>query len=47
MVWPFRAVMLIDIVIFTIQIVAEIIKRVGAIVGRPIATAAVRDDHGV
>ena len=34
-VWPFRAVMLIGFVIFTIQIVAEIIKRIAAISGRP------------
>ena len=39
--------MLIGIAIFTIQIVAEIIKRVAAIAGRPITTAAVVDDHGV
>ena len=47
LVWPFRAVMLIGIAIFTIQILAEIIKRAAAIAGRPITTAAVVDDHGV
>lgn len=46
-VWPFRAVMLIGFAIFTIQIVAEIIKRIAAIAGRPITAAVAADDHGV
>src|SRR5262245_9222500 len=46
-VWPFRAVMLIGFVIFTIQIVAEIIKRIATIAGRPITAAAAADDHGI
>jgi TRAP-type mannitol/chloroaromatic compound transport system permease small subunit len=45
-VWPFRAVMLIGFLIFTAQILAEIIKRIAAISGRPL-TAAATDDHGV
>jgi TRAP-type mannitol/chloroaromatic compound transport system permease small subunit len=47
-VWPFRAVMLIGFVIFAIQIVAEIVKRIAAISGRPFdAPAVVIQDHGV
>ena len=47
-VWPFRAVMLLGFVIFTIQIVAEIIKRIAWIVGRPFdAPVVVPQDHGV
>jgi TRAP-type mannitol/chloroaromatic compound transport system permease small subunit len=46
-VWPFRAVMLIGFLMFAIQIVAEIIKRVMAIAGRPSHAAAAADDHAV
>jgi TRAP-type mannitol/chloroaromatic compound transport system permease small subunit len=47
-VWPFRGVLLIGFLIFTIQIVAEIIKRVAWIVGRPFdAPVVVPQDHGV
>ena len=47
-VWPFRAVMLVGFVIFTIQIVAEIVKRIAAIAGRPFdAPVVVPQDHGV
>src|SRR5262245_50784087 len=46
-VWPFRAVLLIGFLIFTIQIVAEIIKRIATIAGRPITAAAAADDHGI
>jgi TRAP-type mannitol/chloroaromatic compound transport system permease small subunit len=47
-VWPFRAVMLIGFLMFTIQIVAEIVKRIAALAGRPFdAPAVVTQDHGV
>ena len=46
-VWPFRAVMLVGFVIFTIQIVAEIVKRVAAIAGRPFDAPPSAQDHGV
>lgn len=47
-VWPFRAVMLIGFLIFTVQVVVEIIKRIAAIAGRPLdATVAEDDRHGV
>src|SRR5262245_39378332 len=47
-VWPFRAVLLLGFVIFTIQIVAEIIKRIAWIVGQPLdAPVVVPQDHGV
>ena len=49
-VWPFRAVMLIGFLIFTAQILAEIVKRIAAIAGQPFdarARAAVSEDHGV
>jgi TRAP-type mannitol/chloroaromatic compound transport system permease small subunit len=47
-VWPFRAMMLIGIVIFTIQIVAEIIKRIAWIAGRPFdVPVVVPHDQGV
>jgi TRAP-type mannitol/chloroaromatic compound transport system permease small subunit len=46
-VWPFRAVMVIGFAIFTFQIVAEIIKRIAVIAGRPLTAAGAADDHGV
>jgi TRAP-type mannitol/chloroaromatic compound transport system permease small subunit len=46
-VWPFRAVLLLGFVIFTIQIVAEIIKRAAWIVGRPIDAVVAAEDHAV
>lgn len=48
-VWPFRAVMFVGFVIFTIQIVAEIIKRIAWIIGRPFdaAVAEPQDHHAV
>ncbi|HJU30539.1 MAG TPA: TRAP transporter small permease subunit [Hyphomicrobiaceae bacterium] len=46
-VWPFRAVMLLGFVVFTLQIVAEILKRAAAIAGRPLTTAVTMDEHGV
>lgn len=47
-VWPFRAVMLIGFLMFTIQIVAEIVKRIAALAGRPFdVPAVVTQDHGV
>ena len=40
--------MLVGFVIFTIQIVAEIVKRIAAIAGRPFdAPVVVPQDHGV
>jgi TRAP-type mannitol/chloroaromatic compound transport system permease small subunit len=47
-VWPFRAVMLIGFLIFTVQVVAEIIKRIAVIRGQPFRAAMAEDDsHGV
>ena len=47
-VWPFRAVMLMGFLVFTVQILAEIVKRIAAIAGRPFdARAHAADDHGV
>jgi TRAP-type mannitol/chloroaromatic compound transport system permease small subunit len=47
-VWPFRAVMLIGFLIFTVQVVAEIIKRVAVIAGRRFDAVVAEDDsHGV
>lgn len=45
-VWPFRLVLFVGFLILTIQIVAEIIKRICALMGRPVD----RDtpvDHGM
>jgi TRAP-type mannitol/chloroaromatic compound transport system permease small subunit len=47
-VWPFRAVMLLGFLMFTVQILAEIVKRIAAIAGRPFdAPVVVPHDHGV
>lgn len=49
-VWPFKLILLVGLLIFTLQIVAEIIKRAASLAGQPIeAQSAPRDlsDHGV
>ena len=47
-VWPFKLVMLIGFAIFTLQIVAEIIKRVASLMGRPFDDRDETGDvHGV
>jgi TRAP-type mannitol/chloroaromatic compound transport system permease small subunit len=49
-VWPFKLILLVGFAIFTLQIVAEIIKRAASLAGRPIATQPVPQDltdHGV
>jgi TRAP-type mannitol/chloroaromatic compound transport system permease small subunit len=47
-VWPFRAVLLFGFVIFAVQIVAEIIKRIAWVAGRPInVPTAAPQDHAV
>jgi TRAP-type mannitol/chloroaromatic compound transport system permease small subunit len=45
-VWPFRLVLFVGFAILTIQIVAEIIKRIASLTGRSIEETAVHD-HGV
>jgi TRAP-type mannitol/chloroaromatic compound transport system permease small subunit len=45
-VWPFRVVLVLGFAMFTIQIFAEIIKRIAAIRGKPIDNSAT-GDHGV
>ena len=45
-VWPFRLTIFLGFLVFTIQIVAEIIKRAASIMGNPIDTA-IKTDHGV
>lgn len=45
-VWPFRLVMFFGFLIFTIQVFAEIIKRIAALAGRPIDDAKTAE-HGV
>jgi len=49
-VWPFKFILLVGFAIFTLQIVAEIIKRTASLAGRPIETQPVPKDlseHGV
>jgi len=47
-VWPFRAVLVIGFLMFAFQIVAEIIKRIAWIAGRPFdAPITAPQDHGV
>jgi TRAP-type mannitol/chloroaromatic compound transport system permease small subunit len=47
-VWPFKLVLLIGFSIFTLQIVAEIIKRLASLMGHPFdARDEVSDVHGV
>lgn len=45
-VWPFRLMLFFGFLMFTIQIVAEIIKRVASLSGHPIEDAKIAD-HGV
>jgi TRAP-type mannitol/chloroaromatic compound transport system permease small subunit len=47
-VWPFKLVLLVGFVIFTLQIVAEIIKRIASLVGSPLDEQhEATDAHGV
>ena len=49
-VWPFKFILLVGFVVFTLQIFAEIIKRAASLAGRPIETEGVPKDltdHGV
>jgi TRAP-type mannitol/chloroaromatic compound transport system permease small subunit len=49
-VWPFKFILLVGFAIFTLQILAEIMKRATSLVGRPIETLPVAQDlidHGV
>ena len=46
-VWPFEFVLFVGFAIFTLQIFAEIIKRIAWLLGRPIETRGVTTDHGV
>ncbi len=47
-VWPFKLVMLVGFAIFTVQIVAEIIKRAASLMGRPFdGRDEAGDVHGV
>ena len=45
-VWPFRVVLFFGFAIFTLQIVAEIIKRASGLTGHPIESST-SHDHGV
>ena len=47
--WPFKLVMLVGFAIFTVQIVAEIIKRIASLSGRPFEPPeeAADETHGV
>jgi TRAP-type mannitol/chloroaromatic compound transport system permease small subunit len=45
-VWPFRVVLVAGFAMFTIQIFAEVIKRIAAIAGKPIEANG-SGDHGV
>ncbi len=47
-VWPFKLVLLVGFAIFTLQIVAEIIKRIASLSGRPFEPPEeTTDAHGV
>lgn len=47
-VWPFKLILLVGFAIFTLQIVAEIIKRAASLMGRPFeAPEEASDVHGV
>jgi TRAP-type mannitol/chloroaromatic compound transport system permease small subunit len=48
-VWPFKAVLFAGFAIFTVQIAAEIVKRVAALSGRPVEPSEESADtsHGV
>ena len=45
-VWPFKMMLFVGFLLFTLQIVAEIIKRAASLAGRPIDTSRAAD-HGV
>jgi TRAP-type mannitol/chloroaromatic compound transport system permease small subunit len=45
-VWPFRLVLFVGFMMLTIQIIAEIVKRVLSLAGKPVETK-VAADHGV
>lgn len=45
-VWPFRVVLFFGFAIFTVQIVAEIIKRASSLAGRPLESST-SHDHGI
>jgi TRAP-type mannitol/chloroaromatic compound transport system permease small subunit len=47
-VWPFKLILLIGFAVFTVQIAAEIIKRIASLMGRPFeAPEETTDVHGV
>ena len=49
-VWPFKMILFAGFAIFTVQIVAEIIKRAASLMGRPVVAEgppADLSDHGV
>ena len=49
-VWPFKFILFVGFAMFTLQTLAEIIKRASALVGRPIEEPAAVDhglDHGI
>ncbi|MBI3198981.1 MAG: TRAP transporter small permease subunit [Rhodospirillales bacterium] len=47
-VWPFKAILLVGFAVFTVQIVAEIIKRIASLIGQPFeAPEETTDVHGV
>jgi TRAP-type mannitol/chloroaromatic compound transport system permease small subunit len=46
-VWPFRLLLFVGFLIFTVQIVAEIVKRIASLAGRPLVAVQSSADHGV
>jgi TRAP-type mannitol/chloroaromatic compound transport system permease small subunit len=47
-VWPFKAILFAGFAIFTLQIIAEIIKRIASLMGQPFeAPEETTDTHGV
>jgi len=47
-VWPFKLILLVGFAVFTLQIAAEIIKRIASLMGRPFeAPEETTDAHGV
>jgi TRAP-type mannitol/chloroaromatic compound transport system permease small subunit len=47
-VWPFKLILLVGFAIFTLQIVAEVIKRMASLMGRPFeASEETGDVHGL
>jgi TRAP-type mannitol/chloroaromatic compound transport system permease small subunit len=45
-VWPFKLVLFVGFSVFTLQILAEIVKRAAALAGKPISSRAA-SDHGI